>query len=85
MFCYVLDFITLVVHGHGQDMRLGTCLVRQQCVSCAVVVPLPCGAVARPGPKQGDNGNPKEKMVQYTPITKYTCYIVAVGPFKQHQ
>ena len=36
MFCYVLDFVTLVVHGHGRGTLLGTCLVQQQCVSCAV-------------------------------------------------
>ena len=36
MLCYVLDFITLVVHGHGRGTHLGTCLVQQQCVSCVV-------------------------------------------------
>ena len=36
MFCYVLDFITLVVHGHERGTRVGTCLVQQQCISCAV-------------------------------------------------
>ena len=36
MFCYVLDFITLVVHGHGRGTHLGTWLVQQQCVSCAI-------------------------------------------------
>ena len=39
MFCYVLDFITLVVHVHGRGTRLGTCLVQQQCVSSAVALP----------------------------------------------
>ena len=32
MFCYVLDFIILVVHGHGRGALLGTCLVQHQCV-----------------------------------------------------
>ena len=36
MYCFVLDFITLVVSGHGRGTRLGTCLVHQQCVSCVV-------------------------------------------------
>ena len=27
--------------------------------------------------------HPKEKMLQYTPITKYTRYIAGVGPLKQ--
>ena len=36
MLCYDLEFITLIVHGHERGMRLGTCLVQQQCVSCAV-------------------------------------------------
>ena len=36
MLCFVLDFITPVVHGHGRGMRLGTCLVQLQCVFCAV-------------------------------------------------
>ena len=37
MLCFVLDFITPIVHGHGRGTRLGTCFVQQQCVSCAVV------------------------------------------------
>ena len=36
MFCYILDFITLVVHGHGRGTCLGTCLVVKPCVSCFV-------------------------------------------------
>ena len=32
----VFDFITPVVHGHGRDMGLGTCLVLLQCVSCVI-------------------------------------------------
>ena len=36
MLCFVLDFITPVVHGHGRGMRLGTCLVHVQCVSYVV-------------------------------------------------
>ena len=36
MLCFVLDFITPIVHGLGRDTRLGTCLVQQQCVSCIV-------------------------------------------------
>ena len=36
MFCYVLDCITLVVHGHGRGTHLDTCLVQQLCVSCAM-------------------------------------------------
>ena len=36
MFCYVLDFITLVVHEHGRGAHIGTYLVQQQCVSCAM-------------------------------------------------
>ena len=36
MFYYVLDFTTLGVHGHGRGMCLGTCLVQQQCVLCAM-------------------------------------------------
>ena len=34
MLCFVLDFITPVVHGHGRGTPLGTCLVQLQCVSC---------------------------------------------------
>ena len=33
MLCFVLDFITLVVHGHGRGACLGTCLVQLQWVS----------------------------------------------------
>ena len=33
MLCFVLDCITLVVHGHGRGTCLGTCLVQLQCVS----------------------------------------------------
>ena len=36
MLCFLLDFITPVVHGHGGGTRLGTCLVQLQCVFCAV-------------------------------------------------
>ena len=36
MLCFVLDFIALVVHGHGQGTRLGTCIVHVQCVSCVI-------------------------------------------------
>ena len=33
MLCFLLDFITPVVHGNGLGTRLGTCLVQPQCVS----------------------------------------------------
>ena len=36
-----------------------------------------------PRPDKGTVFNPNEKMLQYTPITKYTHYIVGVGPLKQ--
>ena len=36
MLCFVVDYITLAVNGHGRGTRLGTCLVQQQCVSCVV-------------------------------------------------
>ena len=35
----VVDFITLVVHGHGRGTRLGTCLVELQCVLCVHTLP----------------------------------------------
>ena len=37
MLYYVLDFITLVVHGHGRGTHLGTCLVQQQCVFAQLI------------------------------------------------
>ena len=36
MLCFVVDDITPAVNGHGRGRRLGTCLVQQQFVSCAV-------------------------------------------------
>ena len=36
MLCLVVDYITPAVNGHGRGMRLGTCLVQQPCVFCAV-------------------------------------------------
>ena len=36
MLCLVVDYITPAVNGDGRGMRLGTCLVQQQCVFCAV-------------------------------------------------
>ena len=36
MLCFVVDYITPAVNGHGRGTRLGTCLVQQQFVSCAV-------------------------------------------------
>ena len=36
MLCYILDFVTVAVHRHGRGTRLGTCLVQQLCVLCAV-------------------------------------------------
>ena len=36
MLCFVLHFITPIVHRHGRGTRLGTCLVHAQCVSCIV-------------------------------------------------
>ena len=35
-FCYVLDFIKLVLHGHGRGKSLGTYLVLQLRVSGVV-------------------------------------------------
>ena len=47
MLCFILDFITPVVHWHGRGTRRGTCLVQLQCVSCvtasvACVAPNKC-------------------------------------------
>ena len=36
MLCLVVDYIMPAVNGHGRGMRLGTCLVQQQSVSCVV-------------------------------------------------
>ena len=36
MLCFVVDYITPAMNGHGRGMRLGMCLVQQQYVSCAV-------------------------------------------------
>ena len=36
MLCLVVDYMTPAMNGHGRGMRLGTCLVQQQCVFCAV-------------------------------------------------
>ena len=36
MLCLDVDYITPTVNGHGRGMRLGTCLVQQQCVFYAV-------------------------------------------------
>ena len=36
MLCFVVDYITPAVHGHGRGTPLGTCLVQLQCVSCVV-------------------------------------------------
>ena len=47
------------------------------------VVPPP-DSEAQPRIEQKNSVYPKEKMSQYTPITKYARYIAGVGPLKQH-
>ena len=36
MLCLLVDYIMPAMNGHGRGMRLGTCLVQQPCVFCAV-------------------------------------------------
>ena len=38
MLCFVVDYITLAVNGHGRGTRLGTCLVQRQCFSCVITL-----------------------------------------------